>query len=130
MERIIVMAKNEVGVIADLTGALADAGINILTINTESAGGAGVIIITTEDNDATLSALTSAGFKAIMDDVLVVRLRDEPGALAKLAAKFKDAGVNIQSLHIVDRHEGHTMVAVSADDRAKMETLVDRESIV
>ena len=129
-ERIIVMVKNEVGVLADITAAMADANINILTVNTESAGDTGVIILTTEDNDRALDALTTAGFKAIIDDALVIRLRDEPGALAKVAERFKNSGVNIQSLHILDRHAGYTTVALSADDRAKAETLVERESIV
>ena len=130
MERIIVMVKNEVGVIADIAASLAESGINILTMDTESTGDTGIVIITTDDNDRALGVLTSGGFKAVIDDALVIRLRDEPGALAKVAAKFKQSGVNIQSLHILDRYDGYTMVALSADDRATAEALVDRESIV
>ena len=130
VERIIVMGKNEVGVLADITSTMAEANVNILTVNTESTGDTGIVILTTEDNDRALDALTTAGFKAIIDDALVIRLRDEPGALAKVAERFKDSGVNIQSLHILDRHAGYTTVALSADDRAKAETLVERESIV
>ena len=130
MERIIIMAHNEVGVIADVTRALADAGVNIVTINTETEGHAGCVIVTTEDNDAALDALTDAGFKAVMDDALVIRLRDEPGALARVAERFKNADVNIQSLHILDRHEGYTMVALSADDREKAESLLEGMAMV
>ena len=130
MERVIVMAKNEVGVLADITATMADASINILTVDTESTGDTGIVILTTEDNDRALNALTTAGFKAIIDDALVIRLRDEPGALAKVAERFKNSGVNIQSLHILDRHAGYTTVALAADDRAKAETLVERETIV
>ena len=130
VERIIVMAKNEVGVLAEITAAMAEAEVNILTVNTESTGDTGIVILTTEDNDRALDALTTAGFKAIIDDALVIRLRDEPGALAKVAERFKDSGVNIQSLHILDRHAGYTTMALSADDRAKAETLVEKESIV
>ena len=36
MSRIIVMAKNEVGVIADISRVLADSDINIETISTEA----------------------------------------------------------------------------------------------
>ena len=36
----------------------------------------------------------------------------------------------IQSLHILARHHGYTTVALSADDRTRAETLVDRDSIV
>ena len=130
MDRIIVMAKSEVGVIADITAVLADSGVNILTINTENTGETGLVIIITDDNDAALGALTAAGFRAVIDDVLVIRLRDEPGALAKVAEKFKNAGVNIQSLHILDRHGDYTTVALSADDRAMAESLVGQEAIV
>ena len=130
MDRVIIMAKNEVGVLADITATMADASINILTVNTESTGDTGIVVLTTEDNDRALDALTTAGFKAIIDDALVIRLRDEPGALAKVAERFKNSGVNIQSLHILDRHAGYTTVALAADDRAKAETLVEKETIV
>ena len=71
-----------------------------------------------------------AGFKTVSDDSLILRLPDEPGALAKVAEKFKQAGVNIQSLHIIERKAGHTIVALSADDREQAEGLVDPATVV
>ena len=130
VDRIIVTAHNEVGLMADIADAMARADINILTINTDGIGENGVVVMTTDDNDAALDALTAAGFRAVLDEALVIRLKDEPGALAKVAARFKEAGVNIQSLHILDRYHGYTTVALSPDDRAKAETLVDSDSIV
>ena len=130
MSRIIVMAKNEVGVIADISRALADEGINIETISAEALDEKGVITLTADAHDEAIRVLTQAGFKTVSDESLVLRLRDEPGALAKVAEKFKDAGVNIQSLHILERRDGYSVVALSADDRAKAETLVDRAAIV
>ena len=130
MDRIIVTAHNQVGVVADIAAAMTQADINILTINTEGGGESGVIILSTDDNDAALDVLASAGFRAVMDEALVIRLKDEPGALAKVAARFKESGVNIQSLHILDRHHGYTTVALSPDDRAKAESLLDDDAIV
>ena len=125
-----VMAKNEVGVIADISLVLADSRINIETISTEALGDNGTISLTTDDYDGALRALTTAGFKTVTDDSLIVSLRDEPGALAKVAEKLKQGGVNIQSLHIVERRGDYTTVAILPDDRAKAEGLLDRESIV
>lgn len=130
MDRIIVVAKSEVGVIADMTEPLARAGVNILTLNTESTGETGIVIITTDDNDTALQALTAAGFRAIMDETLIIRLRDELGALARVARKFKDAGINIQSLHIFDRNAGYAMVGVSSADRGRAETIVGEDAVV
>ena len=130
MNRIIIMANNEVGVIADISRVMADNDINIETMTAQGPGGNGVVTLTTDDNDAALRALTDAGFKVVTDDALILQLPDEPGALAKVAQRFKDTGVNIQSLHILARHHGYTTVALSADDRTRAETLVDRDSIV
>ena len=130
MTRIVVIANNEPGVIAEIAGALADRNINIETISAEALGEKGAITLTTDDHDGALRALTDAGFKTISDESLVLRLRDEPGALAKLAEKFNRGGVSIQSLHILDRRNGHATVAISADDRAKAESLVEPETAV
>ena len=127
MNRIVIVAKNEVGVLADISGALADAGINIETISAEGLETQGVITLTTDTYDDAMRVLTDAGFKTVSDDSLLLRLPDEPGALAKIAERFKQAGVNIQSLHIVERQGDHTIVALSADDRAKAESLVDKD---
>ena len=130
MPRIIVMAKNEVGVIADISRVLADNDINIETISTDALDDKGSISLTTNDYDGALRALTEAGFKTVTDDSLLVNLRDEPGALAKVAEKLKQGGVNIQSLQIVDRRGDYTTVAILTDDRAKTEGLLDKESIL
>ena len=130
MNRIVVVARNEVGVIADISRALANAGINIETISAEGGDDQGTITLTTDDQDAALRVLSSAGFKAVTDESLVLRLPDEPGALAKVAERFKQAGVNIQSLHILERKAGHTLVALAAEDREKAQQLVDETTLV
>ncbi len=131
MNRIIVMVDNRVGVIADIARTLSEAGINVESINTETAGDQGAVILTTDNYDHALYVLNQAGFKAVSDDdALVVRLPDEPGALAKVADSLKQAGVNIQSMHILNRQRGYAMVALTTDDRARAETAIGSAVIV
>ena len=130
MKRIIVTVENEVGVLADITQVLAREDINLASINTEGRGDSGLVILTTEECDRALHALMNAGYRAITDDALIIKLRDEPGALAKVAARFRDAAVNIQSLHLLNRHGDYATVVLTADDRAKAEALLDSETIV
>ena len=131
MQRIIVSVKNEVGVIAELTTLLADQGINIVGIDAEGSDESGVIVITTEDDvhDKALWAIADAGFKAISDESLVIRLRDEPGALAKIADRFRRANVNILSIHILNRSGGYTTVSISADDQNTARELVEDQLV-
>ena len=130
MERIIIIVRDEVGVIAGVARALADRGINIESLDTERAGEQGIITLTTDDTNRALLALKEAEFQAVTDDSLVFRIPDEPGALARVAERFKTAGVNIQSLHILDRRAGQAVVALSAQDREEARKLLDPESLV
>ena len=130
INRIVVMAEDEVGVIAGITGVLAGEGINLETINTESSGGRGAIIITVDDYDHALYVLNQAGFKAVGDDALVVRLPDEPGALAAVADRLKQSGVNIQSMHILNRQGGQAMIALKTDNSALARDAIGNDAIV
>ena len=130
VNRIVIMADNEVGVIADITGALAAAGINIESLNTESAGSRGAIILTVDDYDHALYTLNQAGFKAVGDDALVIHLPDEPGALAGVADRMKQAGVNIQSMHILNRQAGHAMIALTTDNGTLARQAIGSDFIV
>ena len=127
MERIVIMARDEVGVLADITATLAQANVNLESINTQVNGEHGTIIISTDDTDRALVALADAGYSAVTDDALLIRLKDEPGALARIAQRFSEAGINIRSVHILDRKDGIATIALSTspEDRQQAEALVD-----
>ena len=129
-ERIIIMADNEVGALAGITGVLATAGINVESMNTQMAGDRGAIIMTVSHTDHALSVLNQAGYKAVSDDAVVVRLRDEPGALSGVADRLKQAGVNIQNLHILARQDGYALIALTTSDRAATEAAIRQEEIL
>jgi len=130
VSRIIVMARDEVGVIADISQALADEGVNLESINAQVVGEGVTIILTTDRSDRALYILNQAGFKAVSDDALVLRLPDEPGALAGVAGSLKDAGVNIASMHILSRQAGYAMIALKTDNRAEAMAAIGNEVIV
>ncbi len=127
MERIVIMARDEVGVLADITNVLARANVNLESINTQVNGEQGTIIISTDDTDRALVALADAGYSAVTDDSMLIRLKDEPGALARVAQRFSEAGINIRSVHILDRKDGVATIALSTSpgDRQRAEALVD-----
>ena len=127
MERIVIMARDEVGVLSHITSTLAQANINLQSINTQVNGEHGTIVISTDDTDGALVALADAGYSAVTDDAMLFRLKDEPGALAKVAQRFSDAGINIRSVHILDRKDGFATITLSTseEDRPRAEALVE-----
>ena len=132
MKRIRVTARDEPGAVAAITEALARERVNLVAINTERMGERGLVTLATEDDDhdRALHCLMAAGYRAVTEEALLVRLRDEPGALAKVAARFRDAGVNIRSLHILDRHGDHATVAIDVADAEAAEALLEPEELV
>ena len=124
------MTENQVGVIADISKLLGEADINIETLDAESTGDDGIVILTTDHPDRALYALTHAGFRAVSDEVLILKLKDEPGALAKVAEKFKQSNLGIRSMHILNRQSGYSMVALTTDDKDKAQSLIDDQYII
>ena len=122
MQRIVIMAENRIGAIAQIAGALAEGGVNLNSIATENEGQHGVVIITTDRTDHALAILNEAGFKAVSDEAVLVQLLDQPGALASLAGELTGAGLNIRTFHIIERRDDYATAAITTDDQERAKT--------
>ena len=125
MKQIAVMAPNRAGVLAEIAKALADAGVNIDTLDAESAGDLGVVVMTVDLYDAALHALQRAGLTAVTEDALLVKLADEPGALASVMMRFKEAAINVRSVRFLQRRDGFAIVAIGVERNAQTMALVE-----
>ncbi len=128
--RIIAFTSQGPGALALVTEALAEAGVNIESIDGHDAGEFGVITLRTSDDDAALHALLKADVRAISSDAVVFRLPDRPGALASVARRFTDANLNVRTIHIVHRQAGHAIVAVTTDDDERARALLDNDMLL
>ena len=123
MKQITIVVEDEPGVVADITTALAANDINISGLN--AIGAANVLILTVDKYDQALTVLRDHGFEAVSEDALVIRLEDAPGALAKVALRFKDAQINIRSMRIIRRYEGFCLAAIVCDKQSEAKALLD-----
>jgi len=115
VKQIAVVVQSRPGVLAEMTQALADAGVNIETVDAESADDKGVVVFTVDHYDDALRALHRAGFTAVTEDALLIRLPDEPGALAGVMKRFKEASLNVRSVRFISRREGFAVVAIGVE---------------
>ncbi len=118
MKRITVIAENRKGLIAELSELLADNGINILSINAQSEGTSAYLRLRVSPYDQALALLRDVGYQAVSDDVLVLRIPDEPGNLARIARSLADNDVDIRGLTMVQRSESFCIVAVATDNQS------------
>lgn len=124
MKQITVVTKNRPGLAADLTETLGARGINIENLTAGVVGEIAVFLIIVDRYDEALAALRDASFEAVSEDALVVRIPNEPGALAKVARRFTDAGIALRSMRIIRRIEGWGLVAISTDRITEARRLV------
>lgn len=124
MKEIVIVTKNRAGLVADISEVLAARGINIETLDAEELHDMAVVELTVDRYDVALQALRDAGFEAITEDAIVVRLPDEPGALAKVARKFKEANIDLRSVRILGRQQGSALVALATERTDEARALV------
>jgi hypothetical protein len=98
------------GVLAKLSGALAEAGVNIVALCAGDAAGRGKVRILVNNPAKAQRALKAARYRASVEPAFVVRLANKPGRLARVAAKLARARVNIKSAYATTSGRGGTVV--------------------
>jgi hypothetical protein len=97
-----VTLEDRPGALADLTEALAKSAVNIMAIHASPCGGEGMAQFITSNPDATIEALRDMAFPYTTQEVLMVTLAHEPGALARLARALADAAININAVYMTN----------------------------
>lgn len=124
MQQITLITKNRLTAMSDIAEQLYDSDINIESIDAETIDGTGVITLAVDKYDEALAILKAASYKIISDDAIVVRLKDEPGALAQISLRFKKAKITLRSLRMIRRLDKHSLVAISTTQKKEALELV------
>jgi len=119
MKQLTVLVPNKPGQFAAIAAALAAHDVNIESFDVQSHDDDGLILLMVDKYDDALRALRDAGYKAVTQDTLLIRLDDKPGALATIAVRMKDAGLDLRSLHIVRRTGDFTIASLVASDNTR-----------
>lgn len=104
---------------AKVTEVLASHGVNIMAISLEGKGYDTKIRIVTSDEKTTRSALKKINKDYRVNEIIMLKLIDRPGELAKVARRLSRNGVKITSLYILERGGGKTHLAISVDKLKK-----------
>lgn len=127
MKMLTVIADDHPGLLAEVTSALEQAGIDILDFTGQSLGAQAVLSIKAQPYRAAFRALADAGFRVVSHDHLLVRLENRPGALADLSRMLADAAIDVRGMHIVSRGDQDCIVALeTAHARRAREVLRER----
>src|SRR5437879_10524826 len=121
MKEFKVFVADKPGELARVTEALSGAAVNIRAIASEAKHDNSFLRVVTSDVQTTEKALSTAGLKYDLNDILDLELLDRPGELAKVARRLARAGINVHSIYILASKNGRTEIALVVDntERAK-----------
>jgi len=115
-----VFLENNAGRLADVTAALATAGVDIRALSIADTTDFGIFRVIVDKPEAAMEALMEAGFTTRVNDVLAVEIEDKPGGLAKVMKLFKDNGVNIEYLYAsLEGRAGKAVVIFKVEELAR-----------
>ena len=124
MRQFEVRIDNRIGALAAVCEVLSGRGINIKAIATELMPDRGVIKFITSDELVTRHALKEAGFNFSEYEIVPVKLKDEPGELAKLARGLSNLNIDIESIFLLNREGGATEIAFKVNDLKNARKLI------
>jgi len=115
MTEFTVRLANAPGMLAALTEHLDDAGVHIEAVAAFSAGARGVVHLVVSDAETTRAVLREAGMAFEERPVLTTSLPAQTGALAAMARRLADSGVNIEALYLLRSSAEGLEFAVAVD---------------
>jgi hypothetical protein len=112
VEQISVFLENKAGRLAEVTGILAEAGVNIRALALADTSDFGVLRLIVNDNEKAMEALKNQGFTVGKTDVAAVEVEDKPGGLFAILDMLNKAGINVEYMYAFVQHGGNNAVMI------------------
>jgi hypothetical protein len=121
VRQISVFLENQPGRLGALCDILADQGINIEAIMVPSGTEYGIVHLVVDRPQEALQALEQHAYRTYTSRVLDIRVANEPGALARVADRLAELGIDVKYAYsAVTDGGGRVILAVSDVERARI----------
>ncbi len=99
VEQISVFLENKSGRIAEVTGILAESGINIRALSLADTSDFGVLRMIVDNNQKAEEALKKQNFTVGKTFVVAVEVEDKPGGLYKILSILHKVSINVEYMY-------------------------------
>lgn len=117
IKQLVIVARDSVGLVADISYVLAMEKINIEQISVNVVDEKAVINIGVlgPKYDKAKAALEKNKFEVLPTKTLIVKIEDVAGSLAELTKKLADAKINILSVHVIGKKDAFVFDSIVVD---------------
>lgn len=99
VKQLSVFLENKAGRLADVTGVLGDADVNILALSLADTTDFGILRLIVDDSAKAAEALSARGVVCITNDVTAVAVEDKPGGLARILSLLVKQQINVEYMY-------------------------------
>ncbi len=112
VEQISIFLENKSGRLAEVTGILAEQGINIRALSLADTADFGILRLIVNDTEKAKQILKSNGFTVGKTEVVAIEVPDRPGGLAGILGKLKDYEINVEYMYAFVQKSGENAIII------------------
>ena len=128
--QISVFLENRAGQFAEITGILADNGIDLRAISIAETADYGILRMIVDNSQKATATLMQHGYLLTMTPVLVVCVPDQPGGIAPVLATLAEGNIDIEYMYSLFTHiEGKAYIVFRVAEAEKFVSLLATHSI-
>ena len=125
IKQLTVFVENRRGKLAEVTGLLAEHGVNMNALSIADTQEFGILRLIVDDPEKALGALKEGGFIVQITDVVGLKLADRPGELSKALGVLDAGGINLEYLYAFLSHaDENAYIALRVEDNAEAEKVL------
>lgn len=98
-KQLVITVENQVGTMARISELISSAGINMVAICAYGIDNKGLIMFVTEDNPQAKKVLKSEKFDVREEEVILITLENNPGALQTLAQRIANSEIDLNLIY-------------------------------
>jgi hypothetical protein len=124
VEQISIFLENKSGRLAEVTGVLAKAGVNIRALSLADTADFGILRLIVNKTDQAKQILKESGFTVSKTEVVALEVPDSPGGLAGILSTLDKAGINVEYMYAFVQRSGENAIIIFRFDELDKATRV------
>lgn len=114
-----VFLENRRGRLGEVLQVLKDSEVNILSISLADTTEYGLLRLIVEDPEKGRDALLTAGFSAMLADVVIVKIPHTPGSLQNMLKTVVDKEINVEYMYGLTTEGNEASIVIKTSDLEK-----------
>ncbi len=121
-KQLLAVTENKVGMLAEVCSEISGAGINIQAINAYGLGDKANFRLLTDNNQKAKEILQAKGYKVSEQDVVMLELPNQIGALKEAGERLKTKGIDLEYIYgTTCSYNGDCLLVLNSNNNSQVE---------